>query len=195
MGIMKDAETRTRILDTAQDLIQRLGVNAMSYQHISDAVGIRKASIHHHFPTKEKLVDTVLERYSAYFFDLVDNILQSKLSPRGKLQKYIDLFEATLKSDCGDKACLYGMIGAEIETLGLGSAAKVKHFHEGNEARLTKLLVEGIENKTFGFKGDPKVTAALIFSLLEGALLIVRAKGGVKQFRRITSQLMTLLEA
>ena len=134
---MKDTETRTRILDAAQDLIQRLGVNAMSYQHISDAVGIRKASIHHHFPTKENLVDTVLERYSVYFFDLVDNILQSKLSPREKLQRYIDLFEATLKSDCGDKACLYGMIGAEIETLGLGSAAKVKHLR-GSSTRVTR---------------------------------------------------------
>ena len=191
---MKDTEMRTKILDTAQDLLQRLGVNAMSYQHISDAVGIRKASIHHHFPTKENLVDTVLERYSLYFFDLVDNILQSKLSPKEKLQKYIDLFEATLKSDCGDKACLYGMIGAEIETLGLGAAAKVRHFHEGNEARLTELLVEGREKKVFRFKGVPRTTAALIFSLLEGALLIVRAKGGVKQFREITDQLMTLLE-
>jgi TetR/AcrR family transcriptional repressor of nem operon len=192
---VKDIETRTRILDTAQDLIQRLGVNAMSYQHISDVVGIRKASIHHHFPTKENLIDIVLERYSTYFFDLVDDILQGKLSSREKLQKYIDLFAATLNSDCGDKACLYGMIGAEIETLGMGSAAKVRHFHEGNEARLTKLLVEGRETKAFRFKGDPKTTAALIFSLLEGALLIVRAKGGVKQFRKITNQLMTLLEA
>lgn len=191
---MKDTETRTKILNTAQDLIQRLGVNAMSYQHISDAVGIRKASIHHHFPTKENLVDTVLERYSVYFFDLVDSILQSKASPKEKLQKYIALFEATLKSDCGDKACLYGMIGAEIETLGSGPASRVRHFHEGNEARLTKMLVEGQEKKVFRFKGDPKTTAALVFSLLEGALLIVRAKGGVKQFRKITDQLTMLLE-
>jgi len=190
---MKDTETRTRILDAAQDLVQRLGVNAMSYQDISDAVGIRKASIHHHFPTKENLVDTLLDRYSVYFFDLVDHIIESQSPPKDKLQKYIDLFEATLRSDCGDRACLYGMIGAEIETLGLGSAAKVRHFHEGNETRLTRLLIEGREKKVFRFKGDPKATAALVFSLLEGALLIVRAKGGVKQFRKITDQLMMLL--
>ena len=192
---MKDIETRTRILDAAQELIQRPGVNAMSYQDISDAVGIRKASIHHHFPTKENLVDTVLERYSVYFFGLVDRILETKQSPRDKLQKYVDLFEATLKSDCGDKACLYGMIGAEIETLGPGPADKVRNFHEGNEARVTKLLIEGRDKKAFGFKGDPKATAALVFSLLEGSLLIVRAKGGVRQFRKITDQLMTLLVA
>lgn len=55
-------DTRTRILDVAEDLIQRVGLNAMSYKHISDAVGIRKASIHHHFPNKENLVDELLNR-------------------------------------------------------------------------------------------------------------------------------------
>ncbi|WP_257998927.1 TetR/AcrR family transcriptional regulator [Fischerella thermalis] len=49
---MNSTDTRTQILDTAQDLIQRVGVNAMSYQDISEAVGIRKASIHYHFPSK-----------------------------------------------------------------------------------------------------------------------------------------------
>lgn len=64
-------DTRTKILDAAQDLIQRVGVNAMSYKHISDTVGIRKASIHHHFPKKENLVDELLKRcqisYGAYY--------------------------------------------------------------------------------------------------------------------------------
>jgi hypothetical protein len=46
---MPEKDTRTAIMDAAQDLIQRMGANAMSYQHISDAVGIRKASIHYHF--------------------------------------------------------------------------------------------------------------------------------------------------
>jgi len=54
------SHTRTRILDTAQDLVQRIGANAMSYQHISEAVGIRKASIHHHFPKKEDLLEALI---------------------------------------------------------------------------------------------------------------------------------------
>ncbi len=38
------SDTRTKILNVADDLVQRVGLNAMSYKHISDAVGIRKAS-------------------------------------------------------------------------------------------------------------------------------------------------------
>src|SRR5689334_9607965 len=47
---MARKDTKTAIMDAAQELIQRGGANAMSYQDISEAVGIRKASIHHHFP-------------------------------------------------------------------------------------------------------------------------------------------------
>jgi len=57
---MKD--TRKKIADVAEDLIRRVGLNAMSYKHIGDAVGMRKASIHHHFPKKETLVDELLQR-------------------------------------------------------------------------------------------------------------------------------------
>jgi len=192
---VNDSETKTRILDTAQDLVQRLGANAMSYQHISDAVGIRKASIHHHFPTKEVLIETLLERYSEHFFQLVDNIFQSALPPKKKLQRYIDLFEATLRSEGGEKACLCGMLGAEIATLGFESTAKVKMFYEGNEKRLASVLAEGRKAKAFGFKGDPKAAAALVFALLEGAGLIARGHGSVDQFRKITAQLTVLLVA
>ena len=61
---MIKGDTKTAILDAAQELIQRRGVNAMSYQHISEAIGIRKASIHHHFPTKDALLDALIQRYT-----------------------------------------------------------------------------------------------------------------------------------
>ena len=56
-------DTADRILDTTERLIQTRGFNAISYQDISDAVGIKKASIHHHFPTKFGLGTAVIERY------------------------------------------------------------------------------------------------------------------------------------
>jgi TetR/AcrR family transcriptional repressor of nem operon len=191
---MSESETKTRILDSAQDLIQRLGANGMSYRHISDAVGIRKASIHHHFPTKETLIEALLTRYSRYFFDLVDSILASDAAPREKLERYVGLFESTLQNNNCDKACLCGMLGAEITTLGLESSAKVKSFYEGNEERLARILEEGREKNVFRFKGTAQAAAALIFALLEGAVLIARAKDGVGQFRLITDQLYYFVE-
>ncbi|MDJ0695923.1 TetR/AcrR family transcriptional regulator [Mastigocoleus sp. MO_188.B34] len=83
---MKQTDTKTLILDVAQELIQRLGVNCMSYQDISNSVGIRKASIHTHFPRKNDLLAALLDRYSDRFLRMVDGILAFSDTPEVKLK-------------------------------------------------------------------------------------------------------------
>lgn len=186
-------DTKTAILDAAQELIQRLGANGMSYQHVSEAVGIRKASIHHHFPTKDRLIEELVGRYSRYFLGLVDEILTSDATPSAKLRRYAELFHATLCQGRQDKACLCGMLGAELTTLGSSAAEAVRRFYHDNETRLARMLEEGRRTGDFTFPGEVKTMAVLIFSLLEGGALIVRADGGPRRFRAITEQLMKLL--
>jgi TetR/AcrR family transcriptional repressor of nem operon len=191
---MPSTDTKTAIMDAAQELIQRGGVNAMSYQHISDVIGIRKASIHHHFPSKDSLIEAVLQRYADYFFRLVDDIFESKVDPGTKLRKYAGLFEATLCEGKKDKACLFGMLGAELSTLGSPSAAGVRKFYRENEARLAHVLEEGRNKGQFHFKGDAKTVAAMIFAFLEGGALVARAEGGHKRLHAMVEQSMKLLQ-
>jgi TetR/AcrR family transcriptional repressor of nem operon len=191
---MASMDTKTAIMDAAQALIQRGGANAMSYQDVSDAIGIRKASIHHHFPTKDSLLKAVIQRYAVYFLGLVDGIVESKLDPAAKLRKYVGLFEATLSEGKQDKACLCGMLGAELSTLGSPSAAGVRRFYRDNEARLGRVLEEGRERGQFHFKGESKLVAAMIFALLEGGVLIARAEGGHKRLRAMAEQALKLLQ-
>jgi len=190
---MPTTDTKTAIMDAAQELIQRGGANAMSYQDVSDAVGIRKASIHHHFPTKDSLIEAVIQRFAVYFLGLVDGIVESKLEPAAKLRKYAGLFEATLCDGKQDKACLCGMLGAELSTLGSPSAAGVRRFYRDNEARLARVLEEGREEGQFHFKGEAKLVATIIFALLEGGVLIARVEGGHKRLHAMVEQVVKLL--
>lgn len=190
---MKGADTRSAILDAAQGLIQRVGANAMSYRHISEVVGIRKASIHHHFPTKEQLLDELMKRYGRYFLGLVDDIIGSNIGPPAKLRRYAALFENTLSEGRQKKACFCGMLSAEVEALGSCAAAGLRRFYRGNERRLTHIVEEGRRRGDFRLEGDPQLTATLIFQLLEGSILIARADGGAKRFHAVTEQMMKLL--
>src|SRR5882672_12243087 len=61
------SDTGEQILDLAEALIQTRGYSAFSYQDISDALGIRKASIHYHFPSKTDLGIAVVDRYVERF--------------------------------------------------------------------------------------------------------------------------------
>ena len=51
------------IVACARSLLAAGGYNGFSYADISESVRISKASIHHHFPSKAELVQTVVARY------------------------------------------------------------------------------------------------------------------------------------
>jgi TetR/AcrR family transcriptional repressor of nem operon len=62
------SDTRTQILDVAEKFIRRGGYNDCSFREIATAVGIKSASVHHHFPAKQDLAAAVALRYSENFF-------------------------------------------------------------------------------------------------------------------------------
>jgi TetR/AcrR family transcriptional repressor of nem operon len=157
----------------------------MSYQDLSDALGITKASIHYHFPSKADLLEALVRRYSEYFLGVVDRILASEGSGMGKLRRYCDLFAA--------KACPCGMLGAEAATLGGATLLRLRDFYAENDRRLRAMLEEGRRDGSVRFRGDAGDTAAVLFAALEGALMVARVRGGVEGFRAITGQLLRSL--
>lgn len=44
--------TRDTIMDAATAIVQAHGYNGLSFRELAKQVGIKSASIHHHFPTK-----------------------------------------------------------------------------------------------------------------------------------------------
>ena len=58
-----EKKTAEQILDVAQEMVRRQGYSAFSYADIAGRVGIRKASIHDHFPSKADLVQRLVQRY------------------------------------------------------------------------------------------------------------------------------------
>ena len=180
-------------MDVAQDLIQRRGVNGMSFQDISDAVKIRKASIHHHFASKQDLVEALLVRYRAEFGVLLTEILDSRAKAKGKLLRYGALFEGTLQAGNQDKSCLCGMLAAEVFSLDDGPVHSVKGFMQDNVKFLTKVLKEGKKDGSLAIRGNVEDSASMILAAFEGGLLVARADGGPEQLSAIIRNLVSLL--
>ena len=53
--------SRRQILDTAARLLRTHGYHGATLRDIAEAVGIRKASIYHHFASKDEIVETVVK--------------------------------------------------------------------------------------------------------------------------------------
>ena len=69
--------TRQRILDAALDMFGARGVDAVSLDEIAREVGVRKQTVLYWFPSKDELVDAVLETVAAELVVLIDAAVRS----------------------------------------------------------------------------------------------------------------------
>lgn len=88
-----------RIVDAAEELVQHVGFNGFSYEDISQKVGIRKPSIHHHFQTKVELVVVMTQRYIHRFQMQLEEIESASTSSKERLRAYARLFAKTFEND------------------------------------------------------------------------------------------------
>ncbi len=167
-----ERSTYTGLLDAAQNLIQRDGFNAFSYRHLSEAVGIRTASIHYHFPTKEDLGEALVRRYREHFAGVLAEIKRESLDARSSLERYAERFLETLKDD--GKICLCGMLASDYPTLPRDVQNEVKAFFVENHAWIAHVLQEGLEDGTFKFRGTSEDVAMTFFSTLTGSMFDAR---------------------
>ena len=86
-------DTRQRILDVAEQLLLERGYAGFSYQDIADAVGIRKASIHHHFPAKEDLGRAIIERTRLRLNDGRGPMAEDGEQAKKQFERFLRFFE------------------------------------------------------------------------------------------------------
>jgi TetR/AcrR family transcriptional repressor of nem operon len=169
-------DTRTRILDLVEGLIMARGYNAISYQDVAGSIGIRKASIHHHFPAKADLGLAVIERYIAKLAVVappVEGLDEPELDHA--LESFLRMFVGVAQS--GTSICLGGILGAEFQTLPEPIRLAVRRFYTAAASWLTALLERGRALGVYRFEAASAELADAILAMLEGALIIARVQG------------------
>ena len=184
VGNIAFMEMREQILLIAQRLVQQCGFNGFSYADIAAEVGIRKASLHHHFPTKTDLGQALIDTYTDQFDDALQGIVAKSAAPEKKLKAYIALYRNSLEAE---KICLCGMLASEVLTLDASMLPKLTRFFNLNTGWLSQILEEGKTQKLFSFKGSALQQAQVILSTLQGAMLIARVDGNCVVFDHTTA--------
>lgn len=167
--------TRERILESARRLAQTRGLNAFSFHDLARAVGIRTASVHHHFPTKDDLARELMAGYRAEFRQRLEGIGRRRPSPRRRLERFSELFLSTLRD--GNRLCLCGMLATEFATLPEAVREEVRAFYQETEGWLAWVLEEGRSTGAFRFEEEPAVVARTFLATLEGAMIAARTFG------------------
>ncbi|MEO1600517.1 MAG: TetR/AcrR family transcriptional regulator [Pseudomonadota bacterium] len=157
---------REEILDAAERLVRRAGYAGVSTRAVAEEVGIRAASLHHHFPTKSDLGEALTDRYTERFMEKLGPPEEARNAPAGPVSVYCDAFRESLRRD--GALCLCGVLGAEMSGLPVGVAENARTFFARNLNWLTEALREP--------GAAPAHSRAVhILSALEGAMMLTVA--------------------
>ena len=182
-----EGDTATRILDSAESLVQVRGFNGFSYADVAGELSLTTASVHYHFAGKAELGRALIVRYADRFSDALAEIDAGGGDARAKLFAYAGLYADVLREQ---RMCLCGMLAAEYQTLPEPMRDAVIEFFDENEAWVGAVLEDGRDDGSLAFEGAPRDAARLIVSALEGAMLVARPYGDVERFELAAERLL-----
>ncbi|MER9963805.1 TetR/AcrR family transcriptional regulator [Mesorhizobium sp. M0045] len=184
--------TSDDILACARSLIVAGGYNGFSYADIADVVGIRKASIHHHFPSKVDLVRTLVAGYREEAEAGMANVELHESDPLEQLRIYARYWEACI-ADASAPFCICALLASELPVLPEEVSLEVRAHFRSLSAWLTSVLERGARRGQFQLMSTPRAEAEAFMATVHGAMLSARAYGDPTIFGVITGPLLERL--
>ncbi|WP_250482334.1 TetR/AcrR family transcriptional regulator [Caballeronia sp. GACF5] len=161
--------TRDALIQAGEGMMRSRGYAAFSYADLAATVGIRKASIHHHFPTKEDLGIAIVEAYVSRVVDALERIDRQTEDLWGRLNGFFDTFRA---SSDGSLLPLCGALAAEMAALPPELQKLTHRFFELELRWLTRVIDNGISEAEIPVGVGSSQKAHQLLSVLEGASLV-----------------------
>ena len=186
--------TSDDILRCARSLIVDGGYNGFSYADIAKVVGIRNASIHHHFPAKSDLVRTLVVRYREEATAGIAELERHVSDPVEQLRAYTGYWKACI-TDATAPFCVCALLASQIPVLPADVAVEVRAHFRTLSAWLASVLARGAEQGRLVLTRPAEVEAEMFLATVHGAMLSARASGEPGMFGAITDPLLERLIA
>jgi TetR/AcrR family transcriptional repressor of nem operon len=168
--------SKEAILAAARQSAQAHGYTGLNFRDLAAEVGIKAASIYHHFPSKADLGEAIAKRYWEDTAADLDALLTEASDPDQALRQYPLIFRRSLEND--NRLCLCSFMSAEFDDLPEPVKKEVQAFADVNVAWLSKVLSAAgvVEPK----KSEERARA--IFAAVAGAQLMARSRSDISLF-------------
>jgi TetR/AcrR family transcriptional repressor of nem operon len=163
------SSTREALMRTAEQLLRSKGYAAFSYADLALAVGIRKASIHYHFPTKEDLGVAVVESYIERVEQALMRIERERAKTAERLESFALLFTSGVEEGL---LPLCGALAAEMAALPECLQVLAKNFLQLQCRWLKKILDDGVLQGEISPGVETEKCAHNILCQMEGVSLV-----------------------
>lgn len=182
--------TREKLMAEAEHLMREKGYSAFSYADLSRLIGITKASIHHHFPTKDVLGEEVVKQALTETRKKFDQIEATEKTATDQIAAYMELFVESYRASLLPLCCA---LSAETANLPRNVTEQTSLYFDMQISWLTSVVARGIQSGEFSAAVQPADAALLIINLCEGASVVARATGRSEGFSSSLSHILTMI--
>ena len=179
---LSPGSTREQIVRVARELIQTRSYLGFSFQDVADQVGVRKASLYHHFPTKEALGVEVLREATQGFRNWT---VAKQRTPKEWLEAYFRMYRHTLNA--GSAVCPAGALAPGWDCINDELRGAVRELRNVQVLWLTGVL--GAMAPELKTSAPVDTVAGSVFAMCQGALLSARMTGRMEDFDAVVAQL------
>jgi len=162
-------------MDLAEAHIRDAGYRGFSFRDLAAEIGIKSASVHHHFPTKATMAAAVARRYGDRFLATV----APRPNETGKdaISAYRSAFRKAFERD--GRMCLCGVLGAEAGVLPPEVVEEIQSFF--------RQCINDLTRRIGGPEGEAR--AFHVMATLEGGMMLARAYRDIGAFDQATDSL------
>jgi TetR/AcrR family transcriptional repressor of nem operon len=171
----------------ANELLLGRSYLGLNFQELADLVGVRKASLYHHFPSKPALALATVKKTQERFLERT--LDHSDQPPAQQLIAYVGRFRETLARE--DRVCAIGATAPEWGEVDPELQQAVKDFHDAQ----LRWLGAQVRRAGSAHGAAAKSWAAFINSTCQGALLNARVHSSIAAFEQAVAPLLRLLSA
>lgn len=162
------SDTKSKIVDVAEELIRTKGYNGFSYRDIATVLSIKNAAIHYHFPSKTDLGIAVIQRTRQNFNQFVSQSDRT-IDALTKLKKFVDIYSESQQKNL---VCFMGALGPTFSSLPTEMQQELSIASREIRDWVTSILAEGKQHNQFKFQGAIVDQADSIISSLLASLIL-----------------------
>lgn len=181
--------TREKLLLEATHLMCKNGYSAFSYADLSHKIGISKASIHHHFSTKETLAKEVIDAAYAQTQQILALITAQFSQLAAQLEQYMLLFSDHHQYSRLPLCC---SLSSEYANLPESIQVLTQDYFQLQIDWLNQILISAKAQQQIAATVNTEDMALMIMKLCEGSSILSRVLNKPELFAQTLQQILQL---
>ena len=181
--------TKVRALAEAKSLLQTYGFNGFSFQHVADALGIKKPSLYVHFASKEEMGNQLIEDYSNQFVEWAKTL--NAFEPEANVRSLFDIFQTFSMN--GRQYCPLAALIGDFNSLPVSMQKNLRKAFKIQQKWLRQIIEDGQSQKVFSKKIDSEEASQSILAMALGSQQVSRVLGQPERIHSVADDALAFL--